>query len=849
MAPFYSRYVPDGDTTTTKPVNDVSELPTKKRKRNLESEKSEQVQDRKKSRTSISESHDSPLPLKEAKKDRANLKRGPGEPERRGSKNLSSSIEKAELSVIALSGEGHSVEQRQKKVTSEVTQRRTPNGPENRGKSKDISNLDQNLAADQGGGQSKTGKVKKKKNRRNDRDIPEAGDESPANDDDGLNQHASMKSKFEKATKKSVDILQDPQSDLLDKQREASPPEELHGLEPLPQPPLVEKPVEKPSFSSLPKWLANPLRVDPARSTQFADLALDAVMLENVQNQGLTKAFSVQAAVLPLLMDGPHHHQGDICISAATGSGKTLAYVLPMIHKLSTLAAIKLRALIVVPTRELVRQAKEVCEACAAGTKVKIATAVGSKTLNDEQELLVERYEIYDPKEYQRRQTGQVDWTQIELAEVLSDVSKEEELAHNFVPKYRSKVDVLICTPGRLIDHIRSTKGFTLDDVQWLVIDEADRLLNESFQEWTSTVIPALQSRASHTLQDSVLKTMGLDIPERVVQKVILSATMTQDISKLNSLKLQNPKLVIVGEVNTRVTDTIEEFTSEPQKDEASSFSLPTTLSEYAVYVGDGADKPLYLLELLRRRVNVFGLQSSDNLEPSTDQDSDISLALDSDSDSDSHSDSVSTSSSSNSSTTCSHPAIRRSKRIVANKQPNPTNNTALIFTRSTESATRLRRLLSLLSTPISSLTATITKSSTSSSTRKALTNFRQHKIRILIATDRASRGLDLPDLGHVISYDVPTSMTSYVHRVGRTARAGKFGDAWTLLAHREARWFWTEIGKGVGEMGRIVRSGKVKRVHLDIDAGKDDGTKERYEKALKTLGEEVNGREVNGTQ
>ena len=88
--------------------------------------------------------------------------------------------------------------------------------------------------------------------------------------------------------------------------------------------------------------------------------------------------------------------------------------------------------------------------------------------------------------------------------------------------------------------------------------------------------------------------------------------------------------------------------------------------------------------------------------------------------------------------------------------------------------------------------------------------------------------------------------MTTYVHRVGRTARAGKAGSAWTLLAHHEARWFWNEIGRGVGEVGKIVRNGKVQRYNMNLDIWRDDGTRERYEKALKKLGEEVVGRSDN---
>ena len=96
-----------------------------------------------------------------------------------------------------------------------------------------------------------------------------------------------------------------------------------------------------------------------------------------------------------------------------------------------------------------------------------------------------------------------------------------------------------------------------------------------------------------------------------------------------------------------------------------------------------------------------------------------------------------------------------------------------------------------------------------------------------------------------MVSYDVPTSVTTYIHRVGRTARAGKEGKAWTLLSHREARWFWNEIGKarqdalsGEVRIGREEK--KVKRVNIDI--GKDDDLKGRYDNALRLLGDEVRG-------
>jgi ATP-dependent RNA helicase DDX51/DBP6 len=98
--------------------------------------------------------------------------------------------------------------------------------------------------------------------------------------------------------------------------------------------------------------------------------------------------------------------------------------------------------------------------------------------------------------------------------------------------------------------------------------------------------------------------------------------------------------------------------------------------------------------------------------------------------------------------------------------------------------------------------------------------------------------------LAHVVSYDVPTSVTTYIHRVGRTARAGKEGKAWTLVGHREARWFWNEIGKPkVTGMSGEVRVGrgerKVKRVNLEVSR---EELRRCYEDALRVLGEEVRG-------
>ena len=304
-------------------------------------------------------------------------------------------------------------------------------------------------------------------------------------------------------------------------------------------------------------------------------------------------------------------------------------------------------------------------------------------------------------------------------------------------------------------------------------------------------------------------------------------------------------------------------------------FILPEPLSEAAIAVDDGSEKPLYLVALLKKQTNVL---SPAPLETPQHPD-DSSSASDSEASSSDETSSDSTASASDTSTSSisaskqpsyaakAHRLPRRSTSRPETTSPTSTER-ALIFTRSTESAHRLSRLLSLLLPDHSSQIATLTRTSTSSSTtRKALSSFRQSQsptstkpsVRILICTDRASRGLDIDSLEHVISYDVPASVESYVHRVGRTARAGHKGQAWTLLAHREARWFWKNIGGKIGKSGKTeeqesarIRRGEnreVKRVN-DVVLDQLEAVEElrrRYEDALRTLREEVRGGQPDG--
>ena len=376
--------------------------------------------------------------------------------------------------------------------------------------------------------------------------------------------------------------------------------------------------------------------------------------------------------------------------------------------------------------------------------------------------------------------------------EVLSD------LADHIIVSV-SKVDILVCTPGRLVEHLKSTPGFTLENVKWLVIDEADKLLDQSFQQWLNTVMTALPSATVQTLET-----------RDKIRKIILSATMTRDIGQLKSLKLHRPKLVV-----------LEGSSSADEENPTNAHVLPSLLVESAIKVDDENVKPLYLLELIALYEMVGQVEVDlDATAPDTDSNADSSSSSDDDSSKDESS---------------SDETILPNVETETFISQGPRG--VLIFTKSNETAVRLGRLIALLKPEYSDIIGTLT-STTRSSTRKAFLNsFSQGKLSILVASDLVSRGLDLPNLAHVINYDIPTSLTSYVHRVGRTARAGKKGQAWTLLTNAEARWFWTEIVRS----DAIQRPGDSKVGRVNIDATKfDEARRKGYEVALEVLGREA---------
>lgn len=612
---------------------------------------------------------------------------------------------------------------------------------------------------------------------------------------------------------------------------EPQEPAELHGLEPLPQPARTAPNTAKPTYETLPPWLAAPIRVSVDTRTPFTELGILPKAARVLEQKGYTEAFAVQTAALPLLLPSNKQQPGDLLVSAATGSGKTLAYALPIVRDASNSVVTRLRALVVLPTRELVKQAQEVFELCARAyegedrKRVRVGIAIGNQSLASEQDLLVGKETRYDPEAYAQleQEATSSPSSEDDLDALLADTQHHRRANPRLGPwqgqvvDFHSKVDVLICTPGRLVEHLDQTPGFALSHVRWLVVDEADKLLAQSFQGWLDVVLEKFKTGSGFGARDFP------DMPYSGVRKILLSATLTRDLSLLNQLALWRPRLIVLE--------------SGQDAQVVAEHSLPEELREYAVRVHDANLKPLYLLDLLRSRHMATGDAENEHLatKAQSDASSDTS-SDDSSSESDSDSDSTSSASSSESDTT-STPRKPPSRTLPSRHSPLPR---ALIFTKSNESALRLSRLLALLDPSLAAQIGTLTSTTPTSVRRKTLRAFTSPSsssssspLRLIIASDLVARGIDIPKLPHVINYDLPPSVAGYVHRVGRTARAGREGCAWTLVGDGESGWFWGKIGKSAA----VKRAQKVGRVIIEEMS---EERIEEYEAALEKLGKEA---------
>ncbi|CAC5369778.1 DDX51 [Mytilus coruscus] len=430
----------------------------------------------------------------------------------------------------------------------------------------------------------------------------------------------------------------------------------------------------------LPEWLADPSIITSDLKTKTLPVSsmstLDQDLRDSLQKNGITQFFPVQIQVIPMMLESVKmgflygnggFRPSDICVSAPTGSGKTLAFVLPIIQALKTRVTCQVRALAVLPVRDLAVQVYKVFKAYSENTQLKVVLLVGQKQFHQEQQSLVKK-----------RSWG------------------SESLA-----------DIIIATPGRLVDHINSTEGFNLRQLRFLVIDEADKMMDHIKQDWLSQVENAVYSNERPlTGALTVARSKHMEIP---LQKLLFSATLSQNPDKLQQLNLFQPKL----------------FTS--------------------VSKGSNLLKPVDIVmspEKTTQKEQEDSLNENDNSK-------------------------------------------EEGKIEFIEKYTTPAGLTfnILCFTNSVEATHRLYHLIKL----VGGIEVREFSSGLHTAKRnRILQQFSKGKIDIVICSDAMARGMDVENVKYVISYDPPPFIKTYIHRVGRTARAGKVGTAITMLQKKE---------------------------------------------------------------
>ena len=362
-------------------------------------------------------------------------------------------------------------------------------------------------------------------------------------------------------------------------------------------------------------------------TANFADFQLDPKILKAVADQGYTQATPIQAKAIPVVLEGK-----DVMGAAQTGTGKTAAFILPIIQKLlpnanasTSPARHPIRALILTPTRELSDQVADNASLYAKHTDLRTAVVFGGVDIKPQAMLL------------------------------------------------RAGVEILIATPGRLLDHLGS-KTADLSQVQILVLDEADRMLDMGF-------LPDLQ------------RIINLIPAQR--QTLLFSATFSPEIKKLAQTYLRNPVTIEVARQNA-AADTVKQI----------------------VHFVKSENKRAAIVTILQNRV-----------------------------------------------------------KAGHTKQ-------CIIFTNSRLGCARLA--IALERDGIKA--AAIHGDKSQSERMLTLEAFKSGAIDALVATDVAARGLDIPDMPCVINHELPFSAEDFIHRIGRTGRAGSSGDAIALVDDSEKR-------------------------------------------------------------
>ncbi len=353
----------------------------------------------------------------------------------------------------------------------------------------------------------------------------------------------------------------------------------------------------------------------------FESLGLMTELLRAVSDKGYSVPSPIQKQAIPIILEGR-----DLMGGAQTGTGKTAGFTLPLLQRLMETekphkGRRPVRALVITPTRELAAQVAESVRVYGQHLPIKSTVVFGGVSINPQKMKLIKG------------------------------------------------VDVLIATPGRLLDHVNQ-KSVNLSNVDILVLDEADRMLDMGF------------------IHD-IKKVLAL-VPKKK-QTLLFSATFSDDIKKLANGLMHSPALVEVARRNT-ATETVTQV--------------------------------VHPVDKIRKRELLSFLIGSNNWQQ------------------------------------------------------------VLVFNRTKHGANRLAEQLNK-----DGITATAIHGNKSQGARtRALAEFKSGKVRVLVATDIAARGIDIDQLPHVVNFELPNVAEDYVHRIGRTGRAGNEGEAMSLVCVDELK-------------------------------------------------------------
>ena len=367
--------------------------------------------------------------------------------------------------------------------------------------------------------------------------------------------------------------------------------------------------------------------IEPEEDTEstlsFKDMNLSRPTLKALsETLHWEKPTKIQTTAIPAALLGR-----DICGAAVTGSGKTGAFLIPILERLvyRNDKDPQTRVLVILPTRELAMQCFEVTELLTKYANVKVAMAVGGLSLKNQEMIL------------------------------------------------QTRPDIVIATPGRLIDHVTNSRTFTLDYVEILVLDEADRMLDIGFTDELNEIISKCPKKR---------------------QTMLFSATMTENVNDLIRLSLVNPVQLFVDSASTLASKLTQEFIRIRENHEK--------------------DREAVILSLC---TSVY----------------------------------------------C--------KRVI-------------LFFPSKQLAHRMRIIFALSGLACAELHGNLSQEQRIHS----LSQFKEGKVEYLLCTDIAARGLDVVGVKTVINYSMPSDYKTYLHRVGRTARAGQEGIAVTLVGEADRK-------------------------------------------------------------